>query len=335
MLGGDQVSFEIKSTEANPIPLLNSSGVGPNVSTTILALPNLSQVATTMSPLPLTAINLSSTTNQNNHVPKNGVLIPSSQQIISSASSPFVHTISNGHVLMKGGPKNGFNTANGLIIRETSISPAAINDKMIKLGNGDMLEPPPAKILKLVNSSGIGVNTSINSHLLSSIGTDLTSSSGPQLQPSHTIFTSAQNGGLRVISHHPTVTSNSSNGSFPTSVVFSDPMSKFQPQLPSGMVLPTTLSHQYLSNTGLSGAGTANGTQVHKLLLTGMPPNIMTQGVSGAYSLSQMTPDIFGRGCTSLPGGAQLNICRSPSSTPSPTILSSGMAMQKGLIILI
>lgn len=361
---GDQVSVEIKPRDhlsSSAASSLSSPPASMSSNTTILAVPNLSQVnhhllatsSAAATQLPLTAINLSSATNPNNHVPQNGVLnIPASssgQQIFTSVAgnattTSFVASNGQQHVIMKGNGggqlmtttnNNGFNKGgNGLIIKE------ATN----KFGSGDLLEPPPTKIMKLVN--GMDANSQ-------SLMTTTSQGGGAALHQ-HTqvlpIYSSTQNGGLRVIGHHTTTTTsaaaaNNGNAShMPTSVVFSDPTAKYPQHLPSGMVissgslggaaLPANLSHQYLTNT-INGVATgthtttnAAGAQVHKLLLTGMGPTM-----SGGYALPQMTQqqssEMFARGgSTSLPGGAQLNLCR--SSTPSITSGKGNGQAQKG-----
>lgn len=359
---GDQVSVELKSRDQLTIT--------PQSSATILAVPNLNQVnlSTATSQMPLTAINLSSTANPiNHHVPKNGILnIPSSvgsagaiQQIITNSSSPsFVHTMSNGqHVIMKGG-NNGFaNKGNGLIIRE-AIPPQTSTS--VKFGNtGDMFDAAsPAIIHNLMNGSAIGPNLTTfgTSADLSMTTTTTTTTALPQQQQQqHTqvlpIYKSTQNGGLRVIGHHTTTTTSTPNGGGSSlaapSVVFSNEVtSKYQQHLPSGMVIsgasmPANLSQPYMSNgsTGITTTtfgGVNNAAQVHKLLLTGMPPNMTAQNVStGGYPLPQIAQsssgDFYARGSTSLPGGAQLNVCRSPSSTPSPTISITASTKGNGM----
>lgn len=365
---GDQVSVEIKPRDhltSSAASNLSSPPTSTTSSsnTTILAVPNLSQVnhhhlmatsSAAATQLPLTAINLSSATNPNNHVPQNGngVLNISSsssgQQMFTSVAgnattTSFVASNGQQHVIMKGNGgggqlvsnNNGFNKGgNGLIIKEATT----------KFGNGDLLEPPPTKIMKLVN----GMDNS-NQSLMTT-----TSQGGGAALHQHTqvlpIYSSTQNGGLRVIGHHTTTTTSAAAGNngnvshMPTSVVFSDPTAKYPQHLPSGMVissaplggtaLPANLSHQYLTNT-INGVATgthtttnAAGAQVHKLLLTGMGPNM-----SGGYALPQMTQqqsnEMFARGgSTSLPGGAQLNLCR--SSTPSITSGKGNGQAQKG-----
>lgn len=383
---GEQVSVEVKSPrdhQQHQHHLLSTKA------TTILAVPNLSQVVslTTTNPvpstttqLPLTAINLSSATNPNNHLP-NGILnIPAAavplstssslsssthQQIFTSTLAPsFVSTNGNGqsHVIMKGGggqmlmnssSANGFNNnnkSNGLIIKEAATG---------KFGNGgDLLEPPPTKIMKLVNGMGLNQSSNMNSTINNDQQQQQMTSQGGGGLHQHTqvlpIYSSTQNGGLRVIGHHTTTTTTSSstaNGGGavpPTNLVFTDPTAKYHQQqqqqhLPSGMVisaplggtLPASLSHQYLTNTINGVATNTNSTngapqQVHKLLLTGMAPSMMA-AQSGAYALPQIpqSNDMFSRGgSTSLPGGAQLNLCR--SSTPSPTISISAAGQGKG-----
>lgn len=283
----DPVSVEVKPRNVDHLS-----------TTTIVAVPNLNLSGP--SQLPVTAINLSSASNPNNHAP-NGVLnIPMNNN-------------------------NGFNkgTNNGLVIKEAAATTTTISavEKVVKLGNGgELLEPPPAKLLKLVNGN---------------VG-ELTSSQGTLHQHTQVlpIYSSTQNGGLRVIGHHTTTTtSTGSNGTgLPTSVVFTDPTSKYQHHLPSGMVisapmggtLPANLSaHPYMTNSS-----NTSSAQVHKLLLTGMGSNMMAQSVPTTYTLPQLSQqaanEMFPRGSTSLPGGAQLNLCRSPSSTPSPTISMGG-----------
>lgn len=340
---GDQVSVEVKHrTSSNGLTgELLSSAPTP---ATILAVPNLSQVnhltaTSAATPLPLTAINLSSTANPNNHVPHGVLNIPTpssqqQQQIFTSATTSFVTSNGQSHVIMKGGhgsggvsnntsSSNGFNKGNGLIIKEAL--PGGGAGKAMKFGHSgaDAADQPPTKMVKLVNGS-----TTTN---------DLVASQA--IMHPHTqvlpIYSSTQNGGLRVIGHHTTTTTSTgggghhNNGSMPTSVVFSDPTTKYHQHLSSGMVisaplggtLPTNLSHQYLTSASSTGAA-----QVHKLLLTGMGPNMMAQGIPSGYSLPHMAPmnDMFPRsGSTSLPGGAQLNLCR---STPSPTISISAAA---------
>lgn len=361
---GDQVSVELKSREQ-----LTISGIPPaQSSATLLAVPNLNQVnlSSATSQLPLTAINLSSTANpNNNHVLKNGILnIPSSvgstgaiQQIITNSSPSFVHTMSNGqHVIMKGA-NNGFaNKGNGLIIREAIPPPTSISDKMIKFGsnNGDMFDAAsPAKIMKLVNGSAIGPKqTTFGTSADLSMTTTTTTTALPQQQQQHTqvlpIYKSTQNGGLRVIGHHTTTTSTPNGGhslSAPSVVFSNEVTSKYQQHLPSGMVisgaLPANLSQPYLSNSinGATGITTTTfggvNPQVHKLLLTGMSPNMTAQNVSTGYPIPQMAQsssgDFYARGSTSLPGGAQLNVCRSPSSTPSPTISITASSKGNGM----
>ena len=341
-LGGQPQQQHPVSVEVRPrgvehlsIGSMTSGGVPSSMSstTTILAVPNLSHQASSTSQLqqPLTAINLSANQN-NNHVANGGgvlnatsspgmVTVTSGQQIFTSMSaSPFVTSANpQSHVIMKGGVTGmattnniGLNKGgNGLIIKEAT-GPVTSSPSHLE---------PPSKMVKLVNGNG-GVSdltsmASLNQHT--------------QVLP---IYSSTQNGGLRVIGHHTTTTSmNGSN--LPPSVVFSD--SKYQQHLPSGMVISANLGgslpHQYMTSTS-----TAGGAPIHKLLLTGMPPNMMAQTVSSAY-LPQVSShgaqDMFPRISTSLPGGAQLNLCRSPSSTPSPTISitassNKGQGGQKG-----
>lgn len=347
---GDQVSLELKQRSSlSAVDHLSAV----TSATTILAVPNLSQISLTTSvagatQLPLTAINLSATAaNHNNHVP-NGVLnmpIPcssSGQQIFTSVAAPITTTTSfvssNGppssQVITKSGPFgngasnniNGFNKGintgsnnNGLIIKET-ISGTTTMEKVMMFN---------------------GVNGVSGAAMVSdSMSTQAMLHPHTQVHP---IYSSTQSGGLRVIGHHTkTTTSTGSNGSMPTtSVVFSDPSTKYQQHLPSGMVisaplggmLPANLStHPYLTNANATGAA-----PLHKLLLTtSMGANMMAQSVStgpGGYSLPHMTSasDMFSRsGTTSLPGGAQLNLCRSPSSTPSPTISFSAASVNSG-----
>lgn len=342
---GDQVSLELKQRSGlSAVDHLSAV----SSATTILAVPNLSQISLTTSvagatQLPLTAINLSATAaNNNNHVP-NGVLnipIPcpsSGQQIFTSVAAPttsFVSSNGPSQVIAKSSSSsssnniNGFNkninnsssssNSNGLIIKET-ISGTTTMEKVMMF-NG-------------VNGVGGAAMTS------DSMSTQAMLHPHTQVHP---IYSSTQSGGLRVIGHHTkTTTSTGSNGSMPTSVVFSDPSAKYQQHLPSGMVisaplggmLPANLStHPYLTNASATGAA-----PLHKLLLTtSMGGNLMAQSVSagpGGYSLPHMTSasDMFSRsGTTSLPGGAQLNLCRSPSSTPSPTISFSAASVHSG-----
>lgn len=404
--GDPHVSLELKSLgdpahHQHQHHHLAVSGSGPGA--TILAVPNFNQVSLASSQLPLTAINLSTTaTNPSVHnlssttaslssigSTKNGLIsLPSATATQIISGSPFLHGGANGpHVIvhqtpsamvMKGGSvNNGFSSAgggvlgkgNGLIIREAVDQ--STSGKVMKFGNnGSDLNEPPAKMLKLVNGQATTTTTS------TSIADQLM---GSQATIQHTqvlpIYTSTQNGGLRVIGHHTTTTTSMANGSsgssgsgLPTNVVFNDATTavKYHQHLPSGMVI-SGAAHPYLSNGlngGSNGGGgnsssggshtSATGAQVHKLLLTGMGPNMIAQNVStaGAFSLpstmaaaaaaaaaAQEAGNMFPTsGSTSLPGGAQLNVLsRSPSSTPSPTISitstsngGKGIAGQKG-----
>lgn len=312
---GDQVTVELKQRTISG----SSEQLSTYSGTTILAMPNLLTTNAAPVQLPATAINLSSTANvhSNSGTPNSVIYSVASstppgtmtnpQQIFTSAATQFMSN--NGHVLIKGGAgpttSNSFNRGgNGLVIKEAG--GFGTGDKIMKFGNSDSMDGPPAKMLKPGNGSTHDMGTNQQQQSLQHT----------QVLP---IYSSTQNGGLRVIGHHTTTTS-VANGSLPTSVVFSDSTAKYPQHLPNGMMISAPLVGQ-MPHTQYLTANTS-AAQVHKVLLTGMGTNM---SVPSGYSLPQLsqTPDLFARGTTSLPGGAQLNICRSPTSTPSPTLFSA------------